>query len=350
MVLLVGLVSNLISIHVTRKAIPMRRHQSFKSGFTLIELLVVIAIIAVLIALLLPAVQQAREAARRSTCRNNLKQIGLAIHNYADAHGTFPIGAMKRYNSSGVSDPGDRGFMGWAIGILPFLDQTNIYKYYDHNVDSLSNNHRISTNPNTYTREQIIPVYSCPSDTSIGMKVTPATGACCDRLFAMSSYRGISGRTNGNDLRYWDDSDHHNSIDDRTTRGAFPCLGSGQSCTRIRDFVDGTSNTIIAGEASVRESHRRGTFWHHTYAAYSLSSITVGFGAPTFGMEFQKCDDIRLSLGLNAEPCKRFLNSEHVGGLHVLRADGSVTFTSTNTDQEVLGAMATVAGGEVVSF
>lgn len=329
----------------------MRSRAKQRSAFTLIELLVVIAIIAVLIALLLPAVQQAREAARRSACRNNLKQIGLAFHNYADAHGTFPIGAVKKHPTpGGASNPNDRGWMGWAIGILPFLDQTNIYMYYNHNADSNSDSHRISSSPNVYTREQVIQVYSCPSDTSIGMKLTPETGASGGRLFALSSYRGIAGRTNGNNLRYWDDSDHIKDITDPTTRGTFACLGTGLSPTRMRDFTDGTSNTIVTGEGSVRETHNRGTFWHHTYTSYALGSITVGFGAPTFGAEYKKCNDLRVSLGLNSEPCKRFLNSEHVGGMHLLRADGSVTFTSTNTDQEVLGAMATISGGEVISF
>ncbi len=95
-------------------------------GFTLIELLVVIAIIAILISLLLPAVQQAREAARRSQCRNNMKQIGLAMHNYESTHGVFPSGRLER--------PGDTKWVSWGVMILPYVDQAPLYNQYNQNL------------------------------------------------------------------------------------------------------------------------------------------------------------------------------------------------------------------------
>ena len=114
-----------------------------KRGFTLIELLVVIAIIAVLIALLLPAVQQAREAARRSTCKNNLKQIGLALHNYHDIYKMFPIGAQERpaaygADANGNTGPGNYESWGWAASMLPQIDQAPLFDSMDVSNRTLS--------------------------------------------------------------------------------------------------------------------------------------------------------------------------------------------------------------------
>src|ERR1041384_123408 len=122
-----------------------------RRGFTLIELLVVIAIIAILIALLLPAVQQAREAARRTQCKNNLKQIGLAMHNYHDAYATFPL------SSSWELGPGDCfALRRWSVRILPYFEQSNLYSRWDINKGPFqSPNRQLLTNP--------VPLYLCPT-------------------------------------------------------------------------------------------------------------------------------------------------------------------------------------------
>ena len=131
-------------------------------GFTLIELLVVIAIIAILIALLLPAVQQAREAARRSTCRNNLKQIGLAMHNYADIHKCFPSGCMS--TTGNANPPGGPQMWGWGVMILPQVDQAPLFERLLVNKQTfyqLLNNTALRS-----LIQQELPVYRCPSDTT----------------------------------------------------------------------------------------------------------------------------------------------------------------------------------------
>src|SRR5438132_1760143 len=110
----------------------MQRRSRLKQGFTLIELLVVIAIIAVLVALLLPAVQQAREAARRSQCKNNLKQMGLAVHNYHDTFGKYPPGSVAPSPSGGAANP-TTCYMGWGIALLPNIDQGPLYNQYNSN-------------------------------------------------------------------------------------------------------------------------------------------------------------------------------------------------------------------------
>ncbi|HWL10666.1 MAG TPA: DUF1559 domain-containing protein [Planctomicrobium sp.] len=319
----------------------MNGRLSSRHGFTLIELLVVIAIIAILVALLLPAVQQAREAARRAQCKNNLKQIGLAVHNYADVHGTFPIGS-NQYGPNGVG-AGDRGFMGWGIAILPFIDQANIYNLYDHNRDACAGaNQRI--------RESVIPVHLCPSDFNSGVRAIPASGTPQDRYFVVGSYRGVSGRTNGTLLRYYDDIRHFSSGNSHVLRGPLNAIGEGLSITRLRDITDGTSNTLLVGEGSVKTGLQRATFWAHTYSSYALGSITVGHSVPSFGKDFASCQEVAISLSVSEEPCKRFFNSEHTGGIQFLKCDGSVMFVSLNSDQETLGGMATIGGNELTEF
>src|SRR5579872_3097234 len=127
-----------------------------KSGFTLIELLVVIAIIAVLIALLLPAVQQAREAARRTQCRNNLKQIGLAFHNYHDAANAWPSGTQVTYIYGSANASTVVGMRGWGTTLLPMLDQTNVYNLYNFNIPYYAPANQTATQ--TY-----IAAFKCPS-------------------------------------------------------------------------------------------------------------------------------------------------------------------------------------------
>src|SRR5262249_47931835 len=136
----------------------LRSHRAF----TLIELLVVIAIIAVLIALLLPAVQQAREAARRSQCKNNLKQIGLALHNYHDSFGKLPLN-----RHSGRNLPAQFGSLGWTAMILPYIDQAPLYSTI--NFSDQTGNLVNGVQVNIDARRKIIPVLNCPSN------VQPAT-------------------------------------------------------------------------------------------------------------------------------------------------------------------------------
>jgi len=324
----------------------MKSHQRSNRGFTLIELLVVIAIIGVLVALLLPAVQQAREAARRSQCKNNLKQIGLAIHNYADVHGTFPIGSSQFDNRG--SFIGNRGFMGWSVALLPFVEQAALYQLWDPGADSSS------SGTNAQVRIRSIPVYNCPSDPNIGRLVNPVTGTPnSERVYATSSYRGVSGRSS-NGL-YFDDAWHFDEGQfltlSRNDKGALTAIGYGISPTRLRDITDGTSNTLMVGEGQTLTTLGRGTFWAHTYSSYALGSITVGEPVPSFGItDYQACADAANTMGYLDNSCKRFFGSQHIGGVQFSLCDGSVKFVSRNVDQVVIGGMATIAGNEIASL
>jgi len=177
-----------------------------RRGFTLIELLVVIAIIAILIALLLPAVQQAREAARRSTCKNNLKQIGLALHNYHDTHRVFPPGCISRSIRSGGQDvwedaasltaTGNQG-TSWMLMILPYADQAPLYNQWNFSTNVMGNRAQA---------ENDIPGFYCPSrrskvrtrDRQMQLDETPASTTLTNGLIkGGTDYGGSIGSTNG---------------------------------------------------------------------------------------------------------------------------------------------------------
>jgi len=337
----------------------MRHHQHRHCGFTLIELLVVIAIIGVLVALLLPAVQQAREAARRSQCKNNLKQIGLAMHNYADVHGTFPFGSTQWKGGPPAWGDVTRGMIGWGVDLLPYIDQTAVYNLWVPTADG-------NAGVNERAREMSISVYNCPSDMNAGKLHSPEDGVTPGRLWRICSYRGVSGRANAN-LKYHDNVDTllgYGAVTSPTAtnralpvdRGPLTATGYFFGPTKLRDITDGLSNTLLHGEMHARELNGatyplgRAAFWAHAHRGSNLSAITIGHSAPSFGMDYSGCKAVADSLGVSTEPCIRSFNSEHTGGIHFLKCDGSVTFISINVDRQVLGGMATIGGGEILSL
>ena len=284
-----------------------------EGGFTLIELLVVIAIIAILVALLLPAVQQAREAARRSSCKNNLKQLGLALHNYHDIHTVFPPGWVIN-KCPGVSDGNHRftnGNPSWGFMILPMLEQSAIYDLQDFQQNAAcsgSPTGGILDAPTTANSlNKTLPAFSCPSD------IKPSRGV---NNFGTSSYVGCRG---DDDLSGQD-----------TTFANRNGMFWTNSKVKMRDFTDGTSNTIMVGEIS----------WNQYYAFGTGSAITRGGLWGGFGQH--KYDDM-VTRTVNAN---RKINqsrpdpgndndgfgSFHTGGAQFVLADGSVRFISENID------------------
>ncbi len=307
-----------------------------RGAFTLIELLVVIAIIAILIGLLLPAVQKVREAAARMSCQNNLKQIGLALHNYHDVHGKLPPGGITEGYCCATQSRTN-----WAIEILPFIEQQAIYQLYDQTV---TNEH-----PNNATaRTRFIKTYQCPSDQPAEL-LNPASGPGSGLQYMTSSYRAVSGRANITSPLGWFDNAEGAALPTHF-RGALHTvwsqLGLGQET--LTGITDGTSNTLMVGEYMTRTTPRRRTFWAYTYTSYNQSSVHPA--SHTFLADFDRCQTISASLGLDNRPCRRAFGSFHTNGANFVFCDGSVRFIPQTVDMNILATMATIAGGEVSSL
>lgn len=287
-------------------------------GFTLIELLVVIALIAILIALLLPAVQQAREAARRTQCRNHMKQIGLALHNYHDLFNSLPPGWIGITN--GASDIYGMNGWGWAARILPQLDQTPLY-------NQLNFNSKMESTSNSANRIRPLTVFRCPSDVAPTdvWTIQDGTGTNLADL-AVANYVGVFGTSD---------------IDDCVGTPNSPCNGEGafyqNSRVQFRDFLDGLSNTIAVGEHKTRRDN--GFNWTSTWAG------VVANGDDAIVRILGTCDHTPNHPSNHIDD----FSSHHVGGAHFVLGDGSVRFVSTNIDLGVYQHLATRAVGDIVS-
>jgi prepilin-type N-terminal cleavage/methylation domain-containing protein/prepilin-type processing-associated H-X9-DG protein len=292
-------------------------------GFTLIELLVVIAIIGVLISLLLPAVQKIRESAARMQCSNNLKQIGLALHNYHDAARSFPPGYVSAFDSAGDdTGPG----WGWAALILPHMEQQPLYA-------SLQFALPIEAPANAAGRVAAVKPYLCPSD--LAPPTWPATKydatgnpvvAVCD--VASANYVGVFGITEP-------------GVDGE---GVF----FRNSAVRIGDITDGTSQTLLVGERSFRWA---AATW---VGAVTGASMVPAPGAPApagfwnssgtvLGHTFEGTGGPG-SLGTEVNG----FTSRHPQGANFVFADGHVQFLQAAMNHQVYEALSTRAGGEAV--
>jgi len=291
------------------------RERSRQTGFTLIELLVVIAIIAILVALLLPAVQQAREAARRSQCKNNLKQIGLALHNYHDIHNTLPPlfvqleSTTEELTLQVVRDSSFNEYRpawGWGAFILPQLDLSALFQ-----LGNIGNGGDICNHPNVY--RTVLGVYRCPSD--------------AEPIFATRSFfaeRALeSMRPAG--ANYVASHDHYRTNATQKTTGMF----YKDSAIRFSKITDGTSNTIAVGE---RHSRRDISYSRPVWSGAIRANNDADMAYDIVGSGLQV---INLPTG---NDFRRSFSSRHTGGAHFLIGDGSVRFINQNIEHSVGGA------------
>ena len=314
-----------------------------RRGFTMIELLVVIAIIAVLIGLLLPAVQNAREAARRVSCTNNLKQLALAAHRFHGDHGNFPVGARVPV------DVGDRptGGTNLCVELLPYFEQENLYNtwnYYDNRANVAGGT--------TAGQAKVMGILLCPSDPlpETVVELTAAVWAppaWSRGFYGMSSYGGNAGKR----------------LVPSGAPPAFPGVTRDgvffiDSCVRLADVTDGTSNTFLFGEryhhdpefdrlqpvvfpgrAPVPHLGR----WGAVGDAGGMVHVTLHSAAP---INYQVPPGGDLS-ALSDRICA--FGSGHPGGANFAFVDGSVRFVSDRISLHVLWALSTRRGGEIVS-
>jgi len=338
-------------------------------GFTLIELLVVIAVIAVLIALLLPAVQQAREAARRTSCKNNLKQVGLALHNYELTHGTFPIGARDQ---SGMGPS-------WWVGLLPYIDQANLYNDFPMNAAGCGDPapppalpaflSPLPDNGATYNATTMISVMRCASSD------LPETQSAGGRRVCAPSYVGISGAVPRS-------GDSFVETESKECCGPpASCPGGGTNYTagrisfggvliphravRESDITDGTSHTLAVAEASgwaVNPDGSRmpvdGAFQGMGWMSGTRNSPTATtFSFPVYNLntimhrphEILACGMAGIS-PTDGRHVNEPLISAHPQGFHGLMADGSVHFISEDIALETLKRLAKRNDGEVANL
>jgi len=310
---------------------------SRRRGFTLIELLVVIAIIAILIALLLPAVQQAREAARRSQCKNKMKQLGLALHNYHDTYTVFPPGTVMGTNRNLANWCGNWGTAGgvnrapWSVLVLPYLEQANLYSQFelsarftgfaDH--DLSTDPHGSAKNHELFTKSNVD--YQCPSD--------PGTGPGSNK----SNYFGVMGAGGTSAMGMAQPSDFCQSSANRWyfTGGVLYV----DSKISFRDITDGSSNVYLVGETKYQL--RPGGRGNNSHFGWASSTRSVNAGGGICGVLIGTVWQINSTPDDGSKTDTAFSNngaqngtlgSHHVGGCHVTFADGSVRFMNENMD------------------
>ncbi|WP_437192925.1 DUF1559 domain-containing protein [Planctomicrobium sp. SH527] len=337
-------------------SVGAKMHRQAKAAFTLIELLVVIAIIAILIALLLPAVQQAREAARRSQCKNHLKQIGLALHNYHDTHLTFPPG------SNGGSTTSEVPFLvpNWRLHIFPQMEQTALYNKLDFITAARSFAGSTSSTNAVLLGGHVVPVYACPSSSlDPNGAPLPTTTTHNPRRIQVPMYVGVAGASIGSAAEF----PVGKNVGFANGYGIFTNNGMLQwnYNVRMKDCTDGTSNTLIVAEQSgmVGTSDiRSGYYGGYNGATFpSPVSSTVqtapGVGSTVWSVGISsfrlRINPTSASTGsTNSYNPNTAWNSMHTGGIHGLLSDGSVRFISDTTDMNTLRSLSARNDGEVV--
>jgi prepilin-type N-terminal cleavage/methylation domain-containing protein len=329
-----------------------------RRGFTLIELLVVIAIIGILIGLLLPAVQKVRDAAARIKCANNLKQIGLALHNYHDAQNSFPPGYVDRNTDPNNTPDMDLGpGWGWAAYLLPYVEQDNVCKQINFNV-------QVGAGVNVQISQLALAVYQCPADPY--QQTFPVYDSSFTTPIAMLAHGNYVGCNGWEECFNGAGGNPQDGVGTDGLVGNFGSAGVGvfyrNSRTKVGDVTDGLSNTIFVGERSGNHSPSTwtGAVPGGRCPAWMANQPPTPYSAPP-GPPYDNADfgEALVLAHCNAThlPSADFpifdpdtFYSMHTGqGANFVFGDGSVHYLTTGINPTTYQALATIAGGEVAT-
>jgi prepilin-type N-terminal cleavage/methylation domain-containing protein len=326
----------------------LSKTKSHKYGFTLIELLVVIAIIAILVALLLPAVQQAREAARRSTCKNNLKQIGIALHNYHDTHNTFPMGVERKDNTGACGATAANNWYSnrtlWRVFLLPYMEQDSLFNQVDFNrggqcgADTGSGGTQ-----NTIVQKTRIPGYKCPSDPGNELTTGNSNFAPSNYVATIANYTnhlagGSNFKNDGKSVLFLNSNVRMRDIVDGTTNTMILSeIVVGNPMPSTEPTADSANMTLCNNQTSVINKYT-GISWFYEVALSSWAFTTL------LSPNSSEIDCYAYSeYGRNAA------RSMHRGGVQILNGDGAVRFVSDSINLTTWQNLATKSDGKVLS-
>lgn len=325
--------------HSTQNDSSLRRMRVSRVGFTLIELLVVIAIIAILVAILLPAVQQAREAARRTSCKNNFKQLGIALHNYHDNYEAFPPGYVSR--NVVATDPASAETgqnFAWGTMILPYIDEANIYESLDFNLDCTD-----PANMAVVNNDASISMMRCPSNTA---NDTFSVTDLSSNTFQLPTANYVANYGVGNVT---------SSPGNPVGKGGF----FRNSKINFRDMKDGPSNILLLGERRSQHNFNLDVApvdaYSTWYAAIPNLQRPAGMAGMMASMTEAGSSLVLAHVGqmmlMNPNRANHIVaySSYHEGGINYLMADGAVKFISENVDANLFRNLGQIADGNPVT-
>lgn len=338
------------------------RSRHIQAGFTLIELLVVIAIAATLIALLLPAVQRARESARRTQCRSNLKQIGLALQNYHDTHSIFPPALI---NSGDCANTSFYSFSlnhtGWTM-LLPYLDQAPLYGRFDFDIASGPSQRAAAPPvlgmPPQSATSTILQTLLCPSDESAHLYTSTGRAPEYGMTNAAPSNYVFAGGRNGEDAQIYSVYSQLKVVLPNGVSVRYLSAFGNNGAARMQNLTDGASNTILVGESV--KTHSYTNDWTPIWGQGKHAGVYGRVVAePVGSVNYSNNQRYRInepsgSTGAGTNPAHAHLpyawvfSSKHPGGAHFVKGDGSVVFLSQNMDWIIFNYLNYIADNQQI--